>query len=99
MKTSVILWTSIFLALLISLGSSCDPEEAPKAISIYSLTNAPPGHEIDFIEDDDGNLEKIVLSKGVVVAIRCWDNCDYQCVSPTFVLGDEGILQVHPVSV
>ena len=84
-------------AIDVPLLSGC-PSETPAEddLVLYGLT-APPPASVATITSSDTSGYTIVLTQGVAIAARCWDSCDYACVSPRFTSGDVDVLRVRPV--
>lgn len=86
------------LVFALSVGADCDPERAAD-VALYTTTGAPPTAVARVQEaDPDRGLEaRVELSSGVVLAVRCWDTCDYTCESPELITGDAAVLGVIEV--
>lgn len=87
------------LVLLAStlLGGDCNPPNDDE-VALYRLTNAPPTRTAEIREDDGrGSPARIDLSRGVVLAVGCWDTCDYTCEDPVLTVSDPSVLAVRTV--
>lgn len=86
------------LVFALSVGADCDPERAAD-VALYTTTGAPPTAVARLQEADAerGRDARIELSSGVVLAVRCWDTCDYTCDRPELIVGDASVLSVLEV--
>ena len=84
------------LALAMALGTAGCPEDPlPETIQLYTITVAPPGRTATLVSNE---LEhRVDMSRGVALAIGCWDTCKGSCVSPTFEVTDPAITDIRPV--
>jgi hypothetical protein len=83
------------LALGFGLGSECDPQD----ISLYQVTGPPPTRTASIREANDAAdlPPTIELSRGVVLAVRCRDTCDYTCDDPVVTVSDPALLALREV--
>lgn len=83
-------------ALAAALGTTgCPQDPVPESIQLYTITVAPPARTATLVS---GELDhRVDLSRGVALAIGCWDTCKGSCESPTFEVGDPAIADVRPV--
>jgi hypothetical protein len=77
------------------LAGGCPEDPLPDTIQLYTITVAPPARTATLVSND---LEhRLEMSRGVALAIGCWDTCKGSCVAPTFEVGDPAIAEVRPV--
>lgn len=75
---------------------ACDPvPEAEPDIVIVASTAAPPARSAEIVNDDP--TYSVTLSTGAVLAARCWDSCEYQCIAPELTVGDPNLLEIRSV--
>jgi hypothetical protein len=82
-------------ALLALALAGCPDPSTEKDISIWSSSYAPPSRVGKVTSTDEER--SIQISRGLALAIGCWDTCDYGCVSPTFTAANPELLTVRPV--
>jgi hypothetical protein len=84
------------VALVVALGTAGCPEDPlPDTIQLYTVTVAPPARTATLVNDD---LEhSVTMSRGVALAIGCWDTCKGSCVGPTFTVTDPAVADIRPV--
>lgn len=77
------------------LAADCNPT-GPHEVSIYGLNTAPLGRTATITEDepDLDEVRGVALSRGVALAVHCWDDCDYTCVEPTLTSSDPTVVRV-----
>ncbi|MFO0750662.1 MAG: hypothetical protein U1F43_34080, partial [Myxococcota bacterium] len=66
------------------LGADCSTT-TPHEVAMVNLTQ-PPAGRVGFITEEDRDLDTVravKLTRGVALAVRCWDSCDYVCTEPT----------------
>jgi hypothetical protein len=81
--------------VVVAATSGCPQKEYPDEIQLYTMTVAPPARAATMV---NGELEhSVTMSRGVALAIGCWDTCKGSCVGPTFTVADPAIAEVRPV--
>jgi len=84
----------VFLPLL-GLLAGCPPPSEP-TIEVYAVTAAPPARTAAIVTSDEEHT--ITISRGVALAMACWDSCRGACDSPTFTVGNPEVVSVRPAS-
>lgn len=86
------------LLLCLTFLGACDPE-SPDEVGIYELTPAPPGKSATILEDEPSFEQDrgITLTRGVALATRCWETCEYLCREAELVTADPTTLMVRPL--
>ena len=84
----------IALALPLTAVLGCPTEEYDEEVALYATTGPPPSM-IASIENRE-NVERIELSKGVVLGARCWES-DYEndCGGVDIIVNPPGLLDVR----
>jgi hypothetical protein len=83
------------VAALALAVAGCPADDPPdNDLILYTLTNAPPASQGSIINSDEQGYS-ITLTRGVAIGTRCWDSCDYDCVTPQFTIADETLLAVR----
>ncbi len=83
-------------SILLGYGADCDPNR-PHEVAIVATTSAPPSKTLD-IQNPSANIPAaITLSAGVVVAVRCWDSCDYTCEDFAITAADPTLVRILPI--
>jgi hypothetical protein len=77
------------------LAAGCPDNTATKTVELYTVTVAPPARKANLVSNELDH--RVELSRGVALAIGCWDSCKGSCESPTFEITDATIADVRPV--
>jgi hypothetical protein len=82
-------------AAVVLLAAGCPVDTVTKQINLYTITVAPPARTATLVSND---LEhSVALSRGVALAIGCWDSCKGSCENPTFEVTDPAVATIRPV--
>jgi hypothetical protein len=84
------------LLLAAILLSGCPSESSAKTVELYALTSAPPARTA-LVTDTDVE-HSLTITRGVALALACWDSCDGPCVDPTITVADPTLAAVRAVS-
>jgi hypothetical protein len=88
-------WAMYPLAGLLAAALSGCPEPSEPDIEIYSITGAPVGRTARVHNVVDPPAHDIQITRGVAVAVGCWDSCDYTCQAPTLTSADDSVVRVR----
>lgn len=83
------------VVLAVALGATGCPEDPPPEIRLYTVTVAPPARTAILVSNETEH--SIQMSRGVALAIGCWDSCKGSCESPSFEVSDPAVADVRPV--
>ncbi len=81
--------------LAIVVGAAGCPDERQDTVTLYSVTVAPPARTALLVSSETEHT--VQMSRGVALAIGCWDTCKGSCVGPSFEVGDPAVAEVRPV--
>lgn len=87
------------IAVMLTVLTGC-PEERNHNVTLYQRTGAPPTLQADLEQGEDGAIGTIRLSRGVAMAVACWDSCpsaELNCEHVTVAVDETNIITVHPV--
>jgi hypothetical protein len=90
---------ALLLALpLVLLLAGCPDDKAPPTIEVYAVTNAPPARTATVVTDTVAGDHHITITRGVALALGCWDSCTGACDAPSMTVGDPTLASVRRAS-
>ena len=94
--TGRLLLVALVPSVLAGYGADCTPEPA-REVAIVATTAAPPSKTLTIQSPSENILAEVTLSAGVVVAVRCWDSCDYTCEDFAITAADPTLVRILPI--
>jgi hypothetical protein len=96
MTRQTVLLLALIPSVLAGYGADCDPN-GPREVAIFATTSAPPSKTLEIQNPSENIPAEITLSAGVVVAVRCWDSCDYTCEDFAITAADPALVRILPI--
>ena len=91
--TRRLLLVALVPSVLVGYGADCDPNLTHE-VAIVATTAAPPSKTLTVQNPSENILAEVTLSAGVVVAVRCWDSCDYTCEDFAITAADPTLVRI-----
>jgi hypothetical protein len=83
-------------SILAAYGADCDPKPVHE-VAIVATTGTPPSKTLTVQNPSEDLPAAVTLSAGVVVAVRCWDTCDYTCEDFAITAADPTLVRIVPI--
>lgn len=90
-------WAPIPLAVLLTAALAGCPEPTEDDIEIYAITGAPVGRTAQIRNVVDPPAFDVHMSRGVAIAVSCWDSCTYTCQSPALTSDDDSVVRIREI--